>query len=174
VSTSHSHTYRLFRLTQHFSCYFQPLHVPIETDYHQAFFYKILKIKLKGFLFERFLKNRFTLILRLCKTSHVSLLSSVSSRKYRDCKSHYPTIASFPILPQSPFIYHLSFREIKKVVKYTMRRNSMPKLLQKKWGTETKIYYSFQSRDPSKWVWLSLEIKKNHWSVLKKLYLLPI
>lgn len=55
--------------------YFQKLYVAIENGHHQAFFYKILKIKVKGFLFERSLKyyrvyknNILHLFLRFCGT----------------------------------------------------------------------------------------------------------
>jgi hypothetical protein len=63
VSNDLSHEYRLFRLAQHLYCYLQTLYFSIEKDYNRAFFYKILKIKLKWFsyniylvIFERSLK----------------------------------------------------------------------------------------------------------------------
>jgi len=37
----------MFRLTQHFYCYYKTLHVSIENEHHQAFLYKVLKINLK-------------------------------------------------------------------------------------------------------------------------------
>ena len=41
VSNHHSYKYRSFHLTQHFYCYFQMLHILIENDLHQAFFYTL-------------------------------------------------------------------------------------------------------------------------------------
>jgi len=45
----HSRRYRLFRLIEHFYCCVETLHVWIENDHRQAFFYKILKFKVKYF-----------------------------------------------------------------------------------------------------------------------------
>jgi hypothetical protein len=45
----HSHRYRLFRPTEHFYCCVEKLHVWIENDHRQAFFYKILKFEVKYF-----------------------------------------------------------------------------------------------------------------------------
>jgi len=37
----------MFRLTQHFYCYYKTLRVSIKKEHHQAFLHKILKINLK-------------------------------------------------------------------------------------------------------------------------------
>jgi hypothetical protein len=45
----HSHRYRLCRVTEHFYCCVETLHFWIEKDHRQAFFYNILKFKVKYF-----------------------------------------------------------------------------------------------------------------------------
>ena len=55
VSNLHSHRHKLFRIMQHFFLLFSNATFSNEND-HQSFFYKILKIKVKVFVFEGSLK----------------------------------------------------------------------------------------------------------------------
>ena len=62
-------------------------------------------------------------------------------------------------------------------LKYVVWKNSTPKLRGVIGGTITKFHFqatiffvgpaSLQYHGPSKWVWLRMEIKQNHWSILK-------